>query len=187
MFERFFELPSRIKSLRDGLGSPSLEGFAEELSQVGYANITARRHIRAAEHLIYWTEREGIPLSNLTEKFLGRFDRHLEQCQCPRYGTSNQLDLLNGASLFLKHLRGAGIITAPVAEPTVQDPALLAEFCQWMRQQRGTCDSTLDGYSLSIRDLLKQLGEDPRKFDAQSLRQFVLEKSQQSGWAKAKK
>ena len=56
-----------------------------------------------------------------------------------------------------------------------------------MRQQRGTCDSTLYNYSLSIRDLLKRLGEDPGKFDAKSLRQFVLEKSQQCGWAAAKK
>jgi len=56
-----------------------------------------------------------------------------------------------------------------------------------MRQQRGTTDPTLYNYSLSIRDLLKHLGENPVRFDAKSLRQFVLEKSQQSGRAAAKK
>lgn len=55
-----------------------------------------------------------------------------------------------------------------------------------MRQQRGTTDLTLYSYSFSIRDLLKRFGEDPSKFDAQSLRHFVLEKSQKSGWAVAK-
>ncbi|HID30789.1 MAG TPA: integrase [Desulfobacterales bacterium] len=187
MFEQFFDCPSRIQSLRDGPGGPLLEGFAKELCQQGYAEITARRHIRAAEHLLYWTEREGTPISSLTEKFLERFDRHLDQCQCPRYGHTHRLELLNGARLFLKHLRGAGVITAPVIESTAQDPVLLTEFCQWMNQQRGTSDLTLYNYSLSIRDLLKRLGEDPVRFDAQSLRQFVLEKSQQSGWAAAKK
>jgi site-specific recombinase XerD len=123
----------------------------------------------------------------LNEKILERFDRHLDQCQCPRYGHSNRLQLLNGARLFLKHLRGASIITAPLIESTAQDPVLLTEFCQWMYQQRGTGDLTLYNYSLSIRDLLKRLGENPARFDAQSLRQFVLEKSQQSGWAAAKK
>jgi integrase/recombinase XerD len=187
MFEEFFDCPSRIQSLRDGPGGPLLEGFAKELCQEGYAEITARRHIRAAEHLLYWTSREGIPISSLTEKLLERFDHHLDQCQCPRYGHSHRLQLLNGARLFLKHLRVAGVITASLIESTAQDPVLLTEFCQWMRQQRGTTHPTLYNYSLSIRDLLKQLGENPVKFDAQSLRQFVLEKSQQSGWATAKK
>jgi len=187
MFEQFFDRASRIQSLRDGPGGPLLEGFAKELCHEGYAEITARRHIRAAEHLLYWTEREGIPISSLTEKFLERFDRHLDQCQCPSYGHTHRLQLLNGACLFLKHLRGAGILTAPVIESTAQDPVLLTEFCQWMNQQRGTGEFTLYNYSLSIRDLLKRLGEDPVRFDAQSLRQFVLEKSQQSGWAAAKK
>jgi len=187
MFERFFDCPSRIQSLRAGPGGPLLEGLARELWQGGYAEITARRHIRAAEHLLYWTEREGIPISSLNERCLARFDRHLDQCGCPRYGHSHRLQLLNGARLFLKHLRGGGIITAPVIESTAQDPVLFTEFCQWMHQQRGTGDLTLYNYSLSIRDFLKRFGEDPVRFDAQNLRQFVLEKSQQSGWAAAKK
>ena len=187
MFEQFFDCTSRIQSFRDGPGGPLLEGFSKELCKGGYAEITARRHIRAAEHLLHWTDREGIPISSFTEKFLERFDRHLDQCQCPHYGHSHRLQLLNGARLFLKHLRGAGVITAPVIESTAQDPVLLVEFCQWMHQQRGTSDLTLYNYSLSIRDLLKRLGEDPVRFDARSLRQFVLEKSQHSGWAAAKK
>ena len=187
MFEEFFDCPSRIQSLRNGPGGPLLEGFTRGLWQEGYAEITARRHIRAAEHLMYWTDREGIPISSFTARLLERFDRHLDQCHCARYGHSDRLQLLNGARLFLKHLRGAGVITAPQIEITAQDPVLFTEFCQWMRQQRGTTDPTLYDYSLSIRDLLKRLGEDPVRFDAHSLRQFVLEKSQQSGWAKAKK
>lgn len=186
MFEKFFECPSRIKTLREGPGGPLLEGFTTELYQVGYAEGTGRKHIRAAEHLIHWTEGEGIPVSSLTEEFLESFDSHLDQCRCPRFGCSNRYHLLNGARLFLKHLRDAGVIIAPVAEPTTQDPDLLTEFCQWMRQQRGTSDPTLNNYSPSIRDLLKHFGEDPGKFDAQSLRQFVLKKSQQCGWAAAK-
>jgi hypothetical protein len=56
-----------------------------------------------------------------------------------------------------------------------------------MRQQRGTCDATLYGYSIPVRDLLKKLGEDPGTFDAQNLRQFILDTSQRCGWASAKK
>ena len=85
MLEHFFDRSSRIQSLRDGLGGPLLERFANELWQAGYAEITARRYIRSAEHLLYWTDKEGIPISSLAAQALERFSRHLEQCQCPRY------------------------------------------------------------------------------------------------------
>jgi len=186
MFEEFFDGTSRVQELREGPGGPLLEGFAEELSLAGYAEITARRHIRAAEHLIYWSGCEGIPISSMTEKFVERFDRHLNGCQCARYGHTHRLDLLNGVRLFLKHLRCVGEITAAIDQPTVQDPVLLTAFYEWMRRQRGTCDLTLYNYSLSIRDLLKRFGEDPERFNAKGLREFVLEKSQQCGWAATK-
>jgi integrase/recombinase XerD len=93
--------------------------------------------------------------------------------------------LLNGARLFLKYLRGAGEITTSFTDQMVQDPALLAAFCHWMRRQRGTCEPTLYNYSLSSRELLKRFGEDPGRLEAKSLRQFVLERSQQCGWAAA--
>jgi len=60
-------------------------------------------------------------------------------------------------------------------EEVIVDPPLLVLFCDWMRRQRGTCDATLYGYSIPVRDLLKELGEDPGTFDAQKLRQFILE------------
>jgi len=50
-----------------------------------------------------------------------------------------------------------------------------------MRRQRGACDPTLYNYSLSIRELLKRIGDDPGRLNAKSLRQLVLERSQQCG------
>ena len=187
MIAEFFDGVSRIEQLRNSPGGPLLELFAEELFHAGYAEITARKHIRAAEHLIYWSGCEGIPISSFTEKIVELFNCHLNECQCPHYGHSHRVNLLNGVRLFLKHLRNVGEITFVVDLPTVQDPVLLTAFCQWMRQQRGACDQTLYNYSLSIRDLLTRICEDPGKLTAKILREFVLEKSQQCGWAAAKK
>jgi site-specific recombinase XerD len=97
------------------------------------------------------------------------------------------MELLNGTRLFLRHLRREGLITAPNIELTAQDPVLLTEFRQWMRQQRGTSNVTLNSYSFYIRELIERFGEDKVRFTARNLRQFVLEKSQQSGLATAKK
>jgi len=186
MFEHFFSYPARIKKLNDSPGGPILDKFAKKLHQSGYARITAQRHIRAVEHLIYWLNHEGIPILSLSEEFLYRFDCHLNGCKNPCFSHSTRMGFLSGLRLFLKHLQDTGVIDISINEPSTQDPVLLVEFYQWMYQQRGTCDATLYNYSLSIRDLINRFGDDPAKYNAQILRQFVLNKSQQCGWAAAK-
>jgi len=183
MLEHYFRSHGRIEALREGPQGALLEGFAEELCQTGYEKVAAQQRIRGAEHLLRWAEREGIPISDVTESLLERFHQHLEWCRCPGFGPI-RLGSFKGGRLFVDYLRSTGSLTASV-EPN-QDPPLLVAFRQWMSQQRGTCDGTLYHYGLSIRALLRRLGEDPRRFDAQSLRQFVLETSQQSGWARTK-
>ena len=186
MMEQIFNYPSRLRSLRYGPDGPLLETFAKELCHGGYGEITAHRRIRAAEHFLCWSELEGIPISSLSQKCLEHFERHLDRCQCPGYGSRDRRVLLTGVRLFLKYLRSAGTSNALVMGSPSQDPVLVREFCLWMRQQRGTRDSALRNYNHFIRQLLRRLGEDPAKFDAQSLRQFLLDKSQQSGWATVK-
>lgn len=186
MLEKYFESQERVHALCAGPAGALLEGFACDLWRAGYAQITSRRHIRAAEHLVYWAGQKGIELSEFHEQVLYDFDHHLIQCRCPGYGCADRLNLMNGARLFVGHLRGAGAIAISRADHTTQDPVLLVEFCQWMRQHRATKDSTLCTYSASIRDLLRCVGEEPCRFDAQSLRQFVLDTSQRQGLAVTK-
>jgi site-specific recombinase XerD len=186
MLAKYFESKQRVHALCVGCAGALLEGFAGELWRAGYAQITSRRHIRAAEHLLYWAGQQGMGPHQLHEQALHSFDDHLIQCHCPGYGTADRPNLLNGARLFMGHLRGAGVIGASCADHTMQEPVLLAAFCQWMRQQRSTKDSTLCTYSISIRDLLRCLGQEPDRFDAQSLRQFVLDSSCRQGIAATK-
>ena len=187
MLSEFFDSPVRIQELHDNPGGHLLEGFARELSQAGYAEITARRHLRAAEHLVHWAGRKCTPITAIDERFVDAFGYHLDRCQCPGYGRTSRRNLQNGVRTFFGYLRRAGVVDASAHEQAVQDPALLVAFGQWMRQQRGTCDLTLYHHRLYLRDLLKNLGEDPGTFDARSLRKFILEKSQRCGWASAKK
>lgn len=186
MFEHFYCYPGRIKKLRNGKDGSILEGFVKKLHQSGYARITAQKHIRAISHLIYWADKKGVPISNWSGKLILDFGSHLDWCQCPGFGRSNRMHLLNSCRLFLEHLKDTRVTTSYANESNTQDFPLFVEFCRWMRRQRGTRDSTLYNYSHSILDFLKHHGEDPCKFDADSLRQFVLERRQQSGWAAAK-
>jgi integrase/recombinase XerD len=181
MSSEFFKSRARIQTLRDGPAGSLLENFAQTLSETGYATITARGHLRAAEHFVYWTHRHGMPVCKWNEQSLPGFDRHLGRCHCPHYGHAKRLEVVHGARLFLTYLRDARIITLSSVEPPVHEPTLLSAFCQWMRQQRGTCEGTLHNYSVHIRELLRRFSEDPTRFDAHRLRAFVLEKSRSCG------
>lgn len=67
MMTEFFESPFRILQLRTGQGGRQLDVFAQELVQSGFAEITARRHIRAAEHLLYWAKGKGMSPATFDE------------------------------------------------------------------------------------------------------------------------
>jgi len=186
MLSEFYHSATRVGALRAGPAGPLVESFAQELSEAGYAAITARRHLRAAEHFVYWAHRNGVVLPSLDEQALSRFGRHLPGCCCPQYGRADR-GLPHGARLFLTHLQQKGVTKAATAASGPSDPALLSGFCQWMHDQRGTCEATVSLYRPHIRALLRSLGQDPRKFDARGLQQFVLEGSQRYGWSVAKK
>jgi integrase/recombinase XerD len=187
MMTEFFKSPFRILQLRGGQDGRLLDAFIQELVQSGYAEITARRHIRAAEHLLYWAKRKGISSATFDEHTLDEFAGHLGRCRCKSYGRTHRRDLQNGTRLFLRSLRRADLLSMPSTQETIEDPQVLVLFRGWMRRHRGTCDATLYSYCLHLRALLRTLGDDTSKFEARSLRQFVQETSQRGGWATGKK
>ena len=128
MLAEFFESALRIQELRDGPDGRVLEGFAPELCQAGYAEITARRHIRAAEHLIHWLGRKGRTVAALDERTIEEFVHHLNRCRCPRYGRTHMRDIRKGARLFLRYARFADIVTTRIVEEVIVDPALLVKI-----------------------------------------------------------
>lgn len=186
MLTIWFDSHRRVQGLRNASSGPQLEGFAQELYRMGYARITARRHIRAAEHLAYWSSRQGFGEGPVNEQVIQRFGRHLKRCRCQGYGHTDRAELLRGARLFSAFLRAGDASGTRFAEPQMPDSPLIAAFVQWMRQHRGTGDSTLDNYKRPIRDLLARIGEDPGRLDVEGLRRFVLEKSHDCGWAATK-
>jgi len=116
----------RIRELRTSPAGSSFNGFARTLSEAGYATITARRYLRAAEHFIYWSDRNRRPVQDADEKSLVQFGHHLNRCRCPHQGHADHASLTQGARLFLKYLRDAGISTVvPVTLSVVPHAGLL--------------------------------------------------------------
>jgi integrase/recombinase XerD len=181
MFERVFESDWRVQQLRDSPEGPRLESFARQLWHAGYDQTVVRKHVRAAEHLACWAKRRGIAIEVLDQAGLQSFKRHLRSCRCLHFYRTYPVRRQQGVGLFLQYLHEAGEIKDSWKQAAAAEPELLIAFQEWMQQQRGTSIASLQTYSYSIRDLLKTVGDDPRRFDARNLRQFVLKRSQQTG------
>jgi len=183
MLSELFDAPARIQSIRSGPAGALIEGFAEQLLQRGYAQISARRHIRSAEHFVRWAGRRGLSAHDLDTRAVKGFGDHLSRCRCGRYCCARRVEILAGARLFLRHLQGVGEALTRDPPPASADPDLLKSFCAWMRERRGTSDGGLYNYCIPIRQLIRHIDEDPSALDARCLRQFVLEQSQGGRWA----
>jgi hypothetical protein len=188
MLVRYFRRPSRIEQLRSSTGGHLLEGFAKEMSQGRYQWVAARKHIRAAEHFLHWIAHRNLSIASVEERYAQQFLDHLKQCRCRGHHPPLEPHRQKySVDLWFVYLRRAGIVPTPTfVEPAVEAP-MLVSFCDWMRRQRGASDATLSIYRFELRAFIKKLGEEPRMYDARNLRQFVLDKSQQSGWASARK
>lgn len=187
MLSPFFESPARIQTLRCSPFGAQLEDFADYLLENGYAQISARRHIRSAEHMAHWASKSALSADELDDSTLKRFADHLKRCRCGRYSCAHPVDILTGARLFLRQLQGVDTPAVRESEPTEPQPLLLQAFCEWMREHRGTSERTLYNYGIPIGELIRCFGEDPSTLDAQRLRNFVLKQSHSTGWAGAKR
>ena len=177
MLSKYFHAASRIREIRSSPAGAFIEGFAEALVQRGYAEITARKHIRSAEHIVRWASRRSLSISDLDDGALGRFAQHLGRCHCGRYACAGRREVVGGARLFVRQLQAIKEPAIKERAPTPSDPPLLEEFCRWMRAQRGTHELTLHNYRIPVRALLRDCGEEPKRLDARRLRRFVLKQS----------
>jgi integrase/recombinase XerD len=182
MLSKLFATPARLRAIRSAPAGALIERFAEGLVQRGYAEITARRHIRAAEHLVRWAAPKGLAVRDVGDRELKSFADHLARCRCGRYCCSNRREIVNGARLFSNDVASFDRPSIRGPHPAPDESHLLRSFFVWMRERRGTSNATLYNYGLPIRCLLHRIHDDPGKLDARLLRQFVLEQSRGGRW-----
>jgi hypothetical protein len=60
MLSKYVAAPARIKAIRNGLSGALIEDFANELFRRGYAEISGRRHVGSAEHIVRWAARRDL-------------------------------------------------------------------------------------------------------------------------------
>lgn len=182
MLDKFFSAPKTLRRFRCGISGPHLDTFAADLRRAGYAPTSAVRYIRGAAHIGCFVERRGGGLADIDSKTLDCFNHHLRQCRCPHFERGKiSYHAQFGAKLFHRHLIGCGICPSEATQNLIRVPALVSTFCEWYRIHRGITEPTLRQYARGAADLLRTLGEDVGAWNAQAVRDFLLERARHCG------
>jgi len=187
MLATYVKTPAALEHYRSGPAGPHLDAFTVALEARGYPPRRMLHLIRGVKRFSCWAQATGLPLQELDADALEAFGQHLRGLQRLHYPSGRLSHLFVGARHFVHFLERSGLV-APAAPGPAQHPApeLLAAFEHWMRMHRGTTEVTLKNYRLTIIALLHTLGEQPERFEARSLRTFVLARAGQQGIARAK-
>jgi site-specific recombinase XerD len=182
MLEKYFSAPKTLRRLRGGISGPHIDAFADDLERDGYAPASAVRYIRAASHLGCFVQRKGGVLKDIDLNMLDSFGRHLRRCRCPHFKRGKiSYHAQFGVKLFHHRLVECGICPSESVQNLPPNPALVTAFCDWFRTHRGVKEPTLRQYARAATDLLRTLGEDVGQWNAQAVRDFLLERASQCG------
>jgi hypothetical protein len=187
MLTHYLKEPKTQRYYRCGIAGPYLDEFSRWLEQRGYQRCCIRRRLRGAHRLSLWAEKTGVPLSELNEQALEAFQAHLYAHDGLQSPGAYAIQLSRGARDLIAFLGATGHIppAAPL-ELTSADPELLVKFHSWMRTHRGTTETTLRNYRLTLLELLQALGEQPKRFTPKALRTFLLDRARRHSIAQAK-
>jgi len=174
MLEAFCSRTEECEQLRSGPAGGYLDGFAEYLAHCRYRRQVGRILIHIAWHFASWASASRISIRALDKVVLERFGRHLSSCDCGRPNGGRGKYAKAGARQFLSFLSRCGVLSEQEDNAPLV-PTLIQSFRDWMVQHRGVSERTLDDYGKRIVPLLNMLGDDPRCFQAQALRSFVLD------------
>jgi integrase/recombinase XerD len=186
MLEHHLNSPITRQRLRSGPIADHVDGFADWLHRCGYKPTSIDTTLRSLAGWADWMQSAGFTVQDCLAGFAA-CTTELQAGRRVRYCRGPNNHSLTSAALFIRFLREQGVLP-PLARPA--SPAdlwpVIREFRAWMRQHRGLTETTLDVYQQIIAELLTARGSDPRRYTAEALRDFVLERARRHGIWRAK-
>jgi site-specific recombinase XerD len=165
--------------------APHVAGYVCWLKGKDYQPHTIWCHRHYLRQFLEWVERERVPLAEMTSVAVERFCAALKEQGKLRAAGDRLAPAVFAARRFVEYLVAIGV-AAERAPATTPPPKLLADFERWMQEHRGVRESTLVVYRRVLTELISMLGDEPEKYRARELRDFVLRRSVDWGRSRAK-
>lgn len=148
------------------------EGFAEVLWERGYSTRTIDGQMRMLRDLSGWLGDHGIGLAALDVVVV---EHYLSQ----RRLRTQTLRSSRAMAPLLGVLRDQGVVPpAPPKAVTEASGRVLAEFEEYLRQERGLSEATVASYCSQVRPLVRSVGAEPwMSLTAGRVREFIDERA----------
>jgi site-specific recombinase XerD len=158
---------------------PYLDEFERSLRERRYQPSTIDKYIVHCQTFDSFLAEQKIALASLQQTHLEEFvnrklaeRRHSNQ----RYASQRWRRPIR---LLLEHLSGAGLVS--ILGPELSDPAILAEYLRFLREDRGICQKTEEGQRRHLTQFLKICAVDndssvPR-ISIEQVDHFLIEKA----------
>ena len=153
-----------------------IEPFLKHLRSAGYAERTLRKKRTVAKAFARWTRRKQIAGNDLNDGHITAF-----VARSPRRRKAHVKFELAAMRLFFEYLRGYAGLQRPALQNEVSAAdALLQNYKDYLRKDRGLTENSLLVYAPFIRDFLaaqtmKMGGVSPNAFGTLIIRNFILE------------
>lgn len=174
MITDYFKKPQTIEILQSSLAGPYLNDFAAWLKQNGYSHQMIRRKIRNARKFSEWADKKGLTIDCCNTTALDAFSKYLSSRKLLKYENGNFRHIFLGARHFVDFLELSDIAKKSIQLPVDETPPIIHDFSEWMQSHRGIKKSTLKNYRRGIEDLLSTLGDQPERYNAKQLREFII-------------
>mgnify|MGYP003583734680 FL=1 len=159
--------------------NPLLQQFEKHLKTLGYSpHQTLRVNLSAVSHFVCWLNKAGIDLSEVNETVIEQFACH--QCQSTArwwHGGPEQRYLAR-IRRFLRFVAVGRIVRSGAALSPPEVDARVAEFQNWLRVHRGVSERTINSHGLLVMRMMPILGTEPAGYNAQCIRQVILDEAQ---------
>ena len=162
-----------------GLLKPLLQRFEEHLRTQGYATQdTLRVNLSATRHFVCWLNQVGINPGEVNDTIIEQFARHKCQSTARWWHGGVVPAYLARIRQFLRFVTVGRIVRAGAAVAPPKVDARVAEFQSWLRHHRGISERTINRHGLLVMRMMPALGTDPADYNAQRIRQVILDEAQ---------
>ena len=148
MIAYFFVPVATVRRMSCGPLGPYLDSFADQLRQQGYSKRAGMEKIGLIADLSRWLDRKKIKIETLDEQRVVDFLTARRKRFCRHFSDEPTL------AQWLGYLRQANLIPTPL--PTQESPRdrLAQEYAQFLSQERGLGQATIDHYLRVARSFL---------------------------------
>jgi len=174
MIENYFKRPHAIRRVRSACTGPHMDAFASALSAWGYSRSRGQELLSGVALLGQWMDDEDLDLASLDQSVLLSFVAEIRK----RSSSDDRPEYCRaGGRRFHRWARERSI----VAQACSDLPGLLRDFENWMVCHRNLSAVTLKNYRLPLRRFVAATGDDPGRYAAPGIRQFIVDESRRAG------